>query len=91
MQAEQLLATSLGGIRRTMSRTIATESTAPNSVADPVMGRIHSSYREMMLHDGYGEMKVEVKILKRGQKEVIVHFGKQYRFVVDALVDDRNS
>ncbi|MEM1164409.1 MAG: hypothetical protein AAGJ28_26065 [Pseudomonadota bacterium] len=45
--------------------------------------RIESSYREMIAHDGYGEMRVEVKILKRGQKEVIVHFGKQYRYVVD--------
>lgn len=49
-----------------------------------VLERIHESYQEMMLHDGYGEMRVEVRILKRGQKEVIVHFGKQYRFVVDA-------
>lgn len=39
--------------------------------------------REMLAHDGYGEMKIETRILKRGQKEVIVHFGKQYRFVVD--------
>lgn len=49
-----------------------------------VLDRINESYRDMILHDGYGEMRVEVRILKRGQKEVIVHFGKQYRFVVDA-------
>lgn len=39
--------------------------------------------REMLAHDGFGEVKVESRILKRGQKEIIVHFGKQYRFVVD--------
>lgn len=48
-----------------------------------VLRQIEATYREMMMHDGYGEMRIEVRILKRGQKEVIVHFGKQFRFVVD--------
>lgn len=39
--------------------------------------------RSMLAHDGYGELRVESRILKRGQKEVILHFGHQYRFVVD--------
>ncbi|WP_245395125.1 hypothetical protein [methane-oxidizing endosymbiont of Gigantopelta aegis] len=34
-------------------------------------------------HDGYGDIRVEVKILKRKQKEVIIHYGRQYRFVID--------
>jgi len=57
-------------------------------VAEPgreaAFDRIAHSFQEMIAHDGFGELKVEVRILKRGQKEVIVHFGKQYRFVVDA-------
>ncbi|MEM8840223.1 MAG: hypothetical protein AAGD47_00455 [Pseudomonadota bacterium] len=48
-----------------------------------VLRRMEDSYRDMILHDGFGEMRIEVRILKRGQKEVIVHFGKQFRFVVD--------
>ncbi|MEM1159536.1 MAG: hypothetical protein AAGJ28_01260 [Pseudomonadota bacterium] len=60
------------------------ENTRFADLNSDVLDRIHASYRDMILHDGYGEMRVEVKILKRGQKEVIVHFGKQYRFVVDA-------
>lgn len=48
-----------------------------------VLQRIESAYRDMIFHDGFGEMRVEVRILKRQQKEVIIHFGKQYRFVVD--------
>ncbi|MEM6932766.1 MAG: hypothetical protein AAF526_04185 [Pseudomonadota bacterium] len=48
-----------------------------------VLRRIEDAYRDMIQHDGYGEMRVEVRILKRGQKEVIIHFGKQFRFVVD--------
>lgn len=38
---------------------------------------------DMLAHNGFGELRVETRILKRGQKEIIVHFGKQYRFVVD--------
>jgi hypothetical protein len=38
----------------------------------------------MIAHDGYGELRVESRILKRGQKEIILHFGHQYRFVVDS-------
>lgn len=40
-------------------------------------------YQEVFAHDGYGDIRLEVKILRRGQKEVIIHCGKQYRFVVD--------
>lgn len=39
---------------------------------------------EIIEHDGFGEIRIEVNILKRKQKEVIIHCGKQYRFVVDA-------
>ncbi len=37
---------------------------------------------ELLSHDGYGDLRVEVRILKRDQKEVILHCGKQYRYVV---------
>ncbi|MDR1728109.1 MAG: hypothetical protein LBT74_09360 [Acidobacteriota bacterium] len=40
-------------------------------------------YQEVFEHDGYGNIQVEMRILHRGQKEVIIHCGKQYRFVVD--------
>jgi len=48
-----------------------------------VLACVERCYRDMLAHDGFGEMRIEVRILKRGQKEVIVHFGKQFRFVVD--------
>jgi hypothetical protein len=38
---------------------------------------------ELVEHDGYGNLKVEIRLLRRGQKEVIIDCGKQYRFVVD--------
>ena len=49
-----------------------------------VLRQIEQLYYALVEHDGFGDMQVEVRILKRGQKEVIVHCGKQYRFVVDA-------
>lgn len=39
---------------------------------------------DILLHDGFGDIRVEVRILKRKQKEVILHCGKQYRYVIDA-------
>jgi len=40
-------------------------------------------YDELLGHDGFGDMRIEIRIMKRNQKEVIIHCGKQYRFVVD--------
>lgn len=48
-----------------------------------VLAKLTSLYHEAVLHDGYAEIKVDIRILRRGQKEVILHCGKQYRFVVD--------
>ncbi|HPS52050.1 MAG TPA: hypothetical protein PLK08_00720 [Phycisphaerae bacterium] len=49
----------------------------------PVLAKISELYRELIAHDGFGELHMDVRILKRGQKEVIIHCGKQYRYVVD--------
>lgn len=50
---------------------------------DPLKHKLLQLLDDVLQHDGFGEIKVEVKILKRQQKEVILHCGKQYRFVVD--------
>lgn len=47
------------------------------------MSKFIDLYGELFEHDGFGDIKVEMKILRRGQKEVIIHCGKQYRFVMD--------
>lgn len=49
----------------------------------PVLAKLTDLYREAFLHDGFAELKVEIRILRRGQKEVILHCGKQYRYVID--------
>lgn len=49
----------------------------------PVKTKLMELVDDVLAHDGYGDIRVEVRILKRHQKEVILHCGKQYRFVID--------
>ncbi len=51
---------------------------------EQVKKRINALYNMLVEHDGYGEMQIDFKILKKGQKEVIIRCGKQYRYVVDS-------
>lgn len=51
----------------------------------PVKLRLLSLLDELVSHDGYGSLKVEIRLLRRGQKEIIIDAGKQYRYVVDFL------
>ncbi|WP_459924093.1 hypothetical protein [Desulfatiferula olefinivorans] len=51
---------------------------------DPVMDKLFGLYRDLFYHDGYGTIRVEMRYLKRGQKEILLICGKEYRFVVDA-------
>lgn len=48
-----------------------------------VMNKLIELYEDAFSHDGFAELKVEIRLLRRGQKEVIVSCGKQHRFVVD--------
>lgn len=53
-----------------------------------VMKKVADLYCELMTHDGYGDIRIEMKILRRQQKEIIIHCGKQYRYVVDFAGED---
>lgn len=48
-----------------------------------ILEKIEELYFSIYEHDGFGDMKIEMKILKRGQKEIIISSGKQYRYVID--------
>lgn len=48
-----------------------------------VITRLLRLYKEVLTHEGYGDIRIEMKMLKKGQKEIIIHCGKQYRYVVD--------
>lgn len=48
-----------------------------------VKTKLAEVFDEVFSHDGFGGFNVTVKILKRGQKEVVIDCGKQYRFILD--------
>lgn len=50
-----------------------------------VKARLLSLLDDVLMHDGYGSIRVDIRLLKKGQKEVILDCGKQYRFVVDVV------
>ncbi|NCC53432.1 MAG: hypothetical protein EOM20_19775, partial [Spartobacteria bacterium] len=49
---------------------------------DAVLARIEELYRMLFAHSGYGEMGIEIRYLRKHEKEVLIRCGKQYRFVV---------
>lgn len=48
----------------------------------PVKDKLGQLVDDLFHHDGYGQIQVDMRLLKRGQKEVILRCGKEYRFVV---------
>ena len=60
-----------------------TNRAAHRATNESVLSKIDELYKEVFQHNGYGDIRVEMRILNRGQKEVILHCGKQYRFIVD--------
>lgn len=51
--------------------------------ATSAKSRLIALFEELLQHEGYGSLRVEIRILRKGQKEVILDCGKQYRFVLD--------
>ena len=54
-----------------------------SSTNQEVLEKFSELYLELFEHDGYGDIRVELKFKNAGQKEVIIHCGRQYRFFVD--------
>ncbi len=53
------------------------------SSTEEIKNRLSSLFDELLRHNGYGQLEVNMRLLRRGQKEVVVRCGKEYRFVVD--------
>ena len=49
---------------------------------DLVKSKLGTLLDDLIDHHGFGKIKVDVRILKDGRKEVILDFGKHYRFVL---------
>jgi len=54
---------------------------------EAILEKLSCLYRDLFFHDGYGALRVEMRFLKKGQKEILLICGKEYRFVVDAPPD----
>lgn len=54
------------------------------SESDRIKSAILKTFDFLMQHNGAGKMEVSIKLLKRGQKEVLIQCGRTYRFVVNA-------
>jgi hypothetical protein len=57
-------------------------STEITAIHREIKNKLHELYAELFRHDGYGDLRLEIRILRRGQKEVIISCGKQYRYVI---------
>lgn len=62
---------------------VITLEVLPNLELSLLERKLLSLLDEVLVHDGFGSIRVDVRLLKRGQKEVVLDCGKQYRFVVD--------
>lgn len=61
------------------------------STNNEIIKQLSTLYKEIFAHDGYGDIKLEMRILRRGQKEIIIYCGKQYRYIVDYNNDAINA
>ena len=50
-----------------------------------VRAKLVNLFEELIVHPGFGEMHVSVKILKQGKKEVILSCGREYRSVLQPV------
>jgi hypothetical protein len=64
-------------------RTAAITTTGLPAEHEQVLEQFLELYRELFFHNGYGSIRVEMRFLKKGQKEIFLICGKEYRFVVD--------
>ena len=74
-----------------MSEVISAQSSIDLKSHKEFMSKFIDLYSDLFVHDGFGDLRVEIKILRRRQKEVIIHCGKQYRYIMDcdqALMDE---
>ena len=60
-----------------------------NAENQQVLKRVESLYQMLFEHRGYGEMTIEMRYLRKREKEVIIKCGKQYRYIVP--VEDEGS
>jgi RNase P/RNase MRP subunit POP5 len=53
------------------------------SSSKEIKNRLSSMFDDLLGHNGYGQIQIDMRLLRRGQKEIILRCGKEYRFVVE--------
>jgi hypothetical protein len=48
---------------------------------DEILDKIIELYWDLFCHNGYGSININMKFTKKDQKEIIVAYGKDYRFL----------
>lgn len=59
------------------------KSILESSTVQKLKARLNTLLDEYLLHDGWGRLEMDMRILTRHQKEVVIRAGREYRFVVD--------
>lgn len=57
-----------------------------NPIVEQTRRRLLQAFDYILEFDGFGHLEVDTRILKRGQKEVLIRCGREYRFVLDVPV-----
>ncbi len=68
-----------------MKKDVGREACLQRPDVSAAWDKLGDIFVEVLTHSGYGEIKVDVRWLSKGRKEVIISSGKQYRFVVSGL------
>lgn len=48
----------------------------------PAQAKLNALFMDILEHPGFGELHVNIRILKDARKEVVLCCGKEYRFVL---------
>jgi hypothetical protein len=65
---------STGTIRRGPGRIDAT--------ADAARGKLNDCFADLLAHAGHGELRVEARWDRAGVREILIHYGRQFRYLI---------
>lgn len=63
-----------GAVRRGPSRVDAT--------ADAARAKLNDCFADLLAHAGHGEMRVEARWDRAGVREIMIHYGRQFRYLI---------
>lgn len=61
-----------------------------NAELEKAKTRLLQAFDHIYTHEGFGQLEVEMRFLKKGQKEILIRCGREYRYVVDKMNNTEN-